>query len=393
MKRATQALIVILSLYFFSPFVAQGVSPGIGLFNIPDPSKSPRLLKIKLPFDTAQAEIGIHKRGYIEDSQKRYNLNDLTKYRIRLNANGNYTLFIINNEKENKIHELKTPFSLRSESSEPMVYFNGLWYHGGIEIKSLNTGIIGINEVDIEKAINGIMSEMVKINSSTESIKAASIIIRSSLFAITLTTPEDYHLIANNINYKGLSNEKPFLDGLIKQTEGEVLYTRLGEILYTPLRSAATEGSLPFELIGSETKAWERIISISQIEEMLSKEGYTSGKIYSIQTTSPSSMIDFYSYENGSIVTIKGSNGDSQMTLTKAQNVFSLPSSYFRIYSFTDQKGQEQIQFLGSIPMSKYVSNAILYNLVSSINETDNPYTNYKQILKNLYPEAYIGKV
>ncbi|MDX1920300.1 MAG: SpoIID/LytB domain-containing protein [Candidatus Caenarcaniphilales bacterium] len=389
MRNLTKVLILFFSGFFFFATAASSIS----LFNIPDPSKSPRLLKIRLPFDTAQAEIGIDKRGYIEDTNKKHNLNALTRYVIKLNASGNYTLFIVRNGRENKIDELKLPFSLRSESANPMIYFNGSWYNGGLEFKSLHTGIIAINEVDVEKAINGILGSMVKVNNSTEAIKAASVIIRSTLFAITLTTPEDYHLIAKSINYEGLPSEKDFLDDLIKQTDGEVLFTKKGEVLYTPLRSAATEGSLPFEMIGGETKAWEKVMALSEVESILNREEYTAGQIYSIKATAPSSMIDFYSYENGSVITIEGSNGSSQMTLAKAQKVFMLPSSYFRVYSFTDSQRREMIQFIGSIPMSKYVSNVTLYNLVSSINETSNPFTNYKDVLKRLYPEAYIGRV
>ncbi|MDJ0625135.1 MAG: hypothetical protein QNJ31_02060 [Candidatus Caenarcaniphilales bacterium] len=365
----------------------------IDLLKITDFSKSPRFIKIKIPFDSAQADLGVHKNGFIADKEKKYSLKSLKKYKIKLNASASYSLYSIENEREKLIGQLKLPILVVDNSIEPAVYFNKHWYHGQIKIDSFDSGIVGINGLDIEQAIAGIIGPLTRVNDSVDAIKSAAVIARSSLFTLGLTSIDQYHLNGSLLNYQGVSGEKNFVNNLIKDTEGEVLYSIDGELLYTPLRATAKEGSLPFELIGKDTKAWEKVFELEEIERILNSNGSYVGVISSIKQKPIKSSIDPFAMQNGPVLSIVGSNSSFQISSVKAKDIFKLPTEFFRVYSYVDERGINKVQFIGSILSAPYYSQEPTFNLVRSIYELSKPYENYRSILKKMYPESYLGRV
>lgn len=354
-------------------------------------NNSSRSVKIKLPFDS-KAIIGSEKEGYVKDENQKILLKPLTKYQIKINAGGNYDLSIIKNGKSlHSFASLKTPFTLSALFGDSPIYFDGNWYHGQISIQRATTGIIAINILDLEQAIWSILSPFVRINDSVGAIKSAAIIMRSSLFALTLTSKEAYHLNSRNIGYLGLNGEKDYVINLAKQTEGEVLFSAHGELLYTPLRATALNGSLPFELIGQTTKAWERVVKIEEAAKLLSSLNYPVGTIISFEQKALSSPQDFLQVEGGPFLSVIGSSGSAQLSQYTTKKIFRLPSPYFRVYSFKGEDNQAYLQFIGSLPNNQ-ASEPVL-NIVRLIYESNNSFEDYKKVLKNVYPQAYLGKI
>jgi hypothetical protein len=65
------------------------------------------------------------------------------------------------------------------------------------------------------------------------------------------------------------------------------------------------------------------------------------------------------------------------------------------VYFFNDQDGEPNLQFIGSLlnaPGSPAPDQAV-FNLVRLIHETTDPYWTYPQILKDIYPGSYLGKI
>ncbi len=362
----------------------------INLFNI---NESPRLLKIKLDFDSSKGTIGVSGQGYLKDKSKTFALKPLTKYEIKINAGGNYDLFLIKNGRSQAMGSLELPMTLSSFAPNASVFFNNAWYHGQIEFIRSVTGISAINGVDLEHAIWAVLSPFVRINDTTGAIKSAAVIMRSSFFSLTLTSKDEYHFTASNIGYHGLEYERDFVINLIKQTEGEVLMTRGGELLYTPIRISATEGSLPFELIGQRTKAWEKVMPMPEVEQILNMEGFQTGHILSFEQKVLVSPKDVFPVESGPFLSVEGVNNTAQMSAAKAQAIFKLPSPFFRVYSFNAEDGMPNLQFIGNMPNYQNFPSQPALNIVRLIYEKTNPNDDYSLILKEMYPAAYLSRI
>jgi hypothetical protein len=376
--------------------VCSSYLPGatLNLFDENSINNSPRSLKIKLPFDGAKVLIGVSKDGYIKDKLKTYTLKPLIKYQLKINAGGGYDLALVKGGKTLMLGALQLPATLSSTFGDAPVYFDKSWYHGQINFAKDTTGIISVNILDLEQAVWGILSPFVRVNDSVGSIQAAAVIIRSSLYSFTMTSLRDqYHLNAADIGYTGLEGEKDFVIKLIGQTEGEVLFTPAGELLYTPLRVTATEGSLPFELIGQETKAWEKVLAVGEAERILDAEGYATGPVISFEQKAFVSAADVFAVESGPFLSIEGANNSIQMSLPKAQTTFKLPSPFFRVYSFRAEDGQVNLQFIGSLPNFQTFPTQPVLNIVRLIYEKTNPMEDYKHILKKMYPAGHLSRI
>jgi hypothetical protein len=365
----------------------------VAQFKIPDANESPRLVKVKLEFDSAQALIGVSENGYIKDSSKKYALSKLIKYQIKLNSIGTYDLFLVKGSFRENLGSLSLPFTLTTNLGDSPIYFNGHWYHGQVELNKVNTGIVAINGVDLENAIHAILSPFVRFNDSANAIKAASIIMRSSLFSLTLTSKDVYHLNGSIIGYQGIESEKDFVTDLVKSTEGQVILSPHGELLYTPIRVTARDGSVPFELIGQDTKAWEKVVSIDDAETILKSAGYLVGPIVTFEQNVLVSPLDSFPIEGGPFLSVEGTSGAIQMSLVKAAEVFKLPSPFFRVYSFNGNDGQINLQFIGSILNYPGLGSPPVLNIVRLIYESSHPEEDCAVILKDLYPSSYLSRI
>jgi peptidoglycan hydrolase-like amidase len=394
-------------------------SHGISLFKIPAVSESLRLVIIKVPFNGSNTELGVSKLGYIQDAKSKIPLQPYAKYRIKFNSKSGFNLFLISNNQELPKGQIALPFRIQADSAEPKVFFDGRWYHGSFEIQSSKTGIISLNELDIEDLLASLIGKDAAPNTSVQAIKAASVILRSSILSYTVTNKGKYHLNASDLSYQGLQDEQAEINPLIQSTSGEVLYNNGGNVLYTPIRIATSSQSLPYELIGKKTRAWEKVMSLPEVESQLRAAGYNIGQIYSIQSSFPQSQIDLYAHEDGAVLSIESQGGSTQLSLTKAKEVFSLPSPNFRVYSFarevkskrnlqgitnpmlraalknsTEKPATENyIQFIGSILASSYTQRIKPDNLLLSIMQFEKNNSDYKKLLKQMYPESYLGRL
>jgi hypothetical protein len=383
-----KSLIFLILLFFAIPIGAFNLSEGFNIEN------SPRLVKIKIPFDSSKADIGISQAGYIEDAQNKINLKPLTKYRIKLNALGNYDLCLIQNgEIKEIIKSLNLPIVLTSQMGNQPIYFNGHWYRGNIKVLPSENGFIAVNNLDIECAILAILGPMTRINDSVGAIKAATIIIRSSLFTLTFTHKDIYHINGFNLNYHGLDGEKEFVNKLVKETQAEVLFNANGELLFTPIKTAAIIGAAPFEMIGQSKNAWEKNFTLQEIEEILLKNNFKLGHIKNVKTQELTAVNVNLPLNDSLFVYIQGDSAQIQLPFFEAQQIFKLPSPNFRVYSFAGQDGQTNLQFIGNLPSSWNDPTPPILNIVRAIYELTKPNADYKQILTEMYPQSYLGKI
>jgi len=352
------------------------------------------LVKLKLPFEQSGANIGVLQVGSIKDGQNTYKLKPMTKYRVQLNPKGKYDLMLISAGQSKQLASLEMPFVINADQADSAVYFGETWYRGQVEITQSLTGPIAINKLDLEAAIWGLLGPMVKLGSSADSIKASAVIMRSSLLSLMFSQKDqdEYHLNGSTLSFKGLDWEKDFVSRLVRETEGEVLFSARGEILFTPFRTAVSEGSQPVEMIGSTRNAWEKVFSLKQIETALNLAGVNTGPIISLKQVNSSLLSKAGSKRL--IVQIDGLNGIARLEMAQAQSIFGLPSSVFRIYSFYGEDGDPYIQFIGGLPYhSRNMAAEPLLNMVRLIHESSPPNESYKNILKRMYPEAYLGRV
>jgi hypothetical protein len=380
------------SKFFLLIYLCCLLSPGqaeINLFEEDFINNSPRSVKVKLPVNAANFVLGLSKEGYLQDPEKKIPLEPLIKYQIKINAAGAYDLAIVKNgQAGRKIASVNLPLTLSTTFGEAPVFYVNSWYHGQIKLQKSTTGILAINTLDLEKAIWSILSPFVRVNDSAASIKAAAVIMRSSLYSLTTTAKQAYHLNARQIGYQGISKEQDFVIDLVRQTEGEVLFKPTGELFYTPLRATAMQGAIPFELIGYDSKAWEKTISLKDTQKVLEQNNFPVGQIQSFQQ---SAAPDY-------IVQVQGLRGSFQLSTSQVQNIFKLPSPFFRVYSFQTNSNQSYLQVIGSLPPDSAATEPVL-NIVRLIHEQKAniaPISDslpYQQILKQMYPQALIGRI
>jgi peptidoglycan hydrolase-like amidase len=354
---------------------------------------NPRLIKVKLETDTShQAVIGVSESGLIKDASKEVPLKGLVKYHIKLNPQGNYDLCMIKDGKDIKITDLKSPMLYKAKPGSP-VFFNTRWYRGEIELADSSAGMVAVNKLDIQHLITSLIGGIVKLNDSLQSIEATSVIMRSSLFTLSITSKDDYHLNGKVIDYRGMEAEKDFVNQIIEKTDGEVLFQSNGELIYTPLKVASVEGAVPFELIGAKTKAWEKVVSLAEARRILESAGYQIGDIVSFKQESVSSPRDGFLLESGPIVKAVGKAGNAQMSMSKAQQAFNLPTTFFRVYSFVGEDGQENLQFIGSIPSYQNMPQNPVMNILRSAQQVSVLGDDCASLLQKMYPGSHLGRI
>ena len=349
------------------------------------------ILKIRVPFDSANSLVGTAGAGFIDSSNKSYKLSSMTKYKINFNPKGSYDLFVIQNNNQVKLAELEADFILSSLDNSP-VFINNTWYRGKIKISKTSTGIIAVNYIGLEDFLVSVLSTLSSSDSYTEAIKASAVIMRSSLLCLDFdreSKKRDYQLSSAEIDYQGLKAEKSTVSQQIKKTEGEVLLDKYGKLACSSFRSASVVGAFPFELIGFKTNAWEKTFTFDIIHEILQEEGYfTLVNIYSVERR-------VIPKESKIMLVVNTSEGEIELTQKQAQDLFGLPSQFFRVYSFRDSLGKTRIQFLGGLAgFTDKIKHESVLNIVDSLEKSIAfPDQQYDSIIYDMYPESYLARI
>lgn len=362
-----------------------------------------RVVRLKVPFDSGNSILGAQSRGVISDEQNFYSLKSMNKYRIILNSRGNYDLYLVktnnNSNSENnenrRIGELSLPITLRGESESP-VYLTNAWYKGKIFINKSPSGTTAVNYTQIEEILPSVIGLLATENNSPASVKAAAVLLRSSLLCMNITAKSGenkksdyYDLAAMGINYLGIGTEKDFINDAIKETEGEVLLDAYGNLACTSFSSAYVKGAFPFQLIGSKTNAWEKTLTFDDLARELKEAGYANiDEIYALERK----IVP----QTGSIeILIETSRGQVTLSALQTKNLLGLPSQFFRIYSFKDKKGQLNIQILGGLAGYKdRVNHDSVLNLIDSLDGMKTYEGQpYDALLKDLYPNSYVARL
>lgn len=343
-------------------------------------------IRVSLAFDSSQVTIGTLGNGLIQDNNQQVNLYALNKYKLKFNARGGYSLFLVKNKKEKFINNISLPFNIISNSKQG-VYFNKHWYRGKISLKKNVSGIIAVNYINPEDLLNSVIARLSTDSTSREAIKAGNILLRSSLHCLKLDRDSlpDYDISDNYLDYRGIDSERNTITELLKKISGDVLVNSHGEIACTPLRSAVTAGSFPFELIGYKTSAWEKLYTFEELKRTLNYSTYNIQNIINIERRIIQDKI---------IIAIITTEGTIELDNNKTQELLGLPSKHFKIYSLQDKKNNTvNIQFIGQMAghnskTGKY--NSIL-NLIDSLEDSrDYAGQDYEELLQSLYPGTYI---
>lgn len=343
-------------------------------------------IRVKLSFDSSQVTIGTLGAGILQDNNKEIKLHSLNKYKLKFNAHGEYSLFLIKNKKEQFINTVSLPFNILSTQKEG-IFFEKNWYRGKITLKKNISGIIAVNSVSSEYLLNSVIARLSTPHTSREAIKAGSILLRSSLHCLRLDRGKlpDYDISDMYLDYRGMNSERQPITQLLNKISGDVLVNQHGELACTPLRSAVTAGAYPFELIGYKTSAWEKIYTFDELKKTLNYSAYNIQDIINIERRIIQDKI---------IIAITTTQGTIELDNNKTKELLGLPSKHFKIYNLQDKKNNTvKIQFLGQ--MAGYNNKTKQYNsilnLIDSLEDSrDYAGQDYEELLQSLYPNTYI---
>ncbi len=350
------------------------------------PENSPRLMKVRLPFDSARLEFGTELSGFLVSEEQRFSLQPLTKYQLRLNPLGEYDFSLLSKGKEKKITSLALPFTLQGQDLGSSVQLNGLWYRGEISFEGSVLGVIAINKLDSEHIVNSLVGSMSEYGDTVGAIKSAAVIVRSYLYCLgnAKEAASQYHFSASQYGYLGRKGEKGPVSRVIGDTDSEVLVLPSGELLCTPPRSALKGSALPFEMVGLQGQSWERIFKPDQLSDLLYARGSIVGRLESVSLDSASGLL-----------VLVGDREQVALSLAEARDIFQLPSASFRVYSYQSAEGDLRVQVLGAMEsrVGDLAGEAPTWNIVKFVSRSRLAEDDYRSILRFMFPRALLARL
>lgn len=346
------------------------------------------VIRLRMTFNTASAVIGTYGQGVLRDEGSHfYELSPLTQYKIKINAVGGYTLSILKEQKEYEIGSVELPFTLSGGSQ--MLYWDGKWYRGQVTIQRSHIGVIAVNHVSIDNLLKSVIGHFAGDNSSLEAIKASVVLLRSSLQCFQATNSPDYYDFHSvYLDYEGVSSEKQYVNRTMLEVQDEILVDGYGKLVCGTLRSAVTPNSFPFELIGYKNHSWEKVFTFSMLQRLLNDSGYNIEEIVKIEE-------HVISAQSKSVLSIVTSQGVIELQKEQAQDIFGLPSPFFKLYSYVDNNGVTRLQLIGSLAgFQQQGQHQSILNIVDAFEDARSyPGEDYESILENAYPNTYLIKI
>jgi stage II sporulation protein D len=241
------------------------------------------------------------------------------------------------------------------KDNEYSIEINKRKYRGDIDIHITNgkTGMTVVNTLPLEEYLYGIIAKEISPNWPLEAVKAQAVAARTyALYNRNKHQIDGYDVCATTDCqvYGGRESEVPRGNKAVDATEGQVILYQ-GKPIPAYFHSSSggyTENSeniwgtyLPY-LRGvldydqnSPQYNWEKQVTPSELETLLSKAGYNLGTIKAIGISplgpQPVSTTDRGVSGRVKIIRIVGTSGSIQLTGEKLRNILSLKSSLFDV--------------------------------------------------------------
>ena len=227
---------------------------------------------------------------------------------------------------------------------------NGRAYQGSFRVKKKNGGLLVVNEVDLERYLQGVVPAEMSPKWEMEALKTQAVISRTyALYQRQERAGRDFDLAGSVLGqvYNGESAGDRRADSAIEQTRGMVL-TYQGELVLSFFHSTSAgpteDASERWDIDRPYLKGvscpldrdsphyhWERPIALQAVEEGLRKIGYP---LETIATLSPLQWS-----RAGRLLTVRILHSGGELILKaeelrKALGYQALPSTHFKIDSF-----------------------------------------------------------
>lgn len=284
-----------------------------------------------------------------------------------------------------KIDAVKLKIQKAKNDEEYSIEVNNKKYRGdiSIHITNGNAGMTVINTLPVEKYLYGIIAKEISPNWPLEAVKAQAVAARTyALYNKNKHQNDGYDVCATTDCqvYGGRESEVPRGIKAVDTTADQVIVYQ-GKLIPAYFHSSSggyTENSetvwgtyLPY-LRGvvdydqdSPQYKWEKQVTPNELEEALSRAGYSIGTIKAIGisplTAQPVSTVDRGISGRVKIIRFIGSNGSIQLTGEKLRKILSLKSSLFDIRIMLPV--QKSIEFEISDGIGNYGSKKVEINL------------------------------
>lgn len=268
---------------------------------------------------------------------------------IAFNANG----FTLNGK---RIDAVRLSILKLKDGNKHSIEINKKQYRGDIDIHITNgkTGMTVVNTLPIEEYLYGIIAKEISPNWPLEAVKAQAVAARTyALYNKNKHQNDGYDVCATTDCqvYGGRESEVPRAIKAVDATAGQVILYQ-GKLIPAYFHSSSggfTENSenvwgtyLPYMrgVVDYDQKSpqynWEKQLTPAEIEEALSKAGYSLGTIKAIGisplTAQPMSKIDRGVSGRVKIIRFIGTNGSIQLSGEKLRKILSLKSTLFDIH-------------------------------------------------------------
>lgn len=271
------------------------------------------------------------------------------------------------------------------------ILINDHIFSGLIDIRKDGNGLHFINELPLEKYIEGVVAVETGADWAVEALKAQAVVSRTyAFYQKTLNAGNDFHLTSSTLHqvYKGGTSNSS-VSGAVKETEGEILTYQDKPIEAFYHSTCKGETALPEEVWGksypyfksvpcveknSPYENWQRRFSIAEIEKAL---GITGIKDISIASMTASNRV-----KTLKVVTMNSETEVKATDLRKLLGFKELPSTRFSVVM-----GEGDVIFEGGgyghgVGLSQW-----------GALELANEGKNYKEILEYYYPGTQLKKM
>ena len=221
-------------------------------------------------------------------------------------------------------------------------------YRGRIEIVRSGSKLTAVNIISIEAYLCGVVTCEMSKSYEPEALKAQAVVARSYAlsktgFSCKGTVGSPYNLVDTTASqvYRGVEGETAEAIDAVLQTVGEVIYSgeSIVETFYFSTSGGSTESGIEVWGINSpiynakpdlyelspEKAPWVITYTLAEAGKLMREAGYDVGNIKSIKESV------FTSTGRVSSLKVTGSNASKTLGLSKAQSVFDLPSSKYKV--------------------------------------------------------------
>ena len=183
-----------------------------------------KAIKVGLYTAVNEVIIGTSKGGMLSDRQNGQNLtiiSPMKAYKLIKNGNG---MILSTDGKNYQVNS--NAVIIKPTESDGLVYAKKRWYRGSFFIVNTSSGLILINDVDLESYIQGVVPSEMPARWNSEALKAQAIAARSYAVA-NMGKRAKYGFDVNDTTqdqvYKGASGETIKTNDLVRATRGQVL--------------------------------------------------------------------------------------------------------------------------------------------------------------------------